>query len=178
MTVMKAFAVWLLAVLCVGNLAAQEEGLIPSWEVEAIANELREEVGEVEHLLAGLKPEQWRQAGAAYAGQREALAKELGYLKNSALALAARPEDLPLVVDTFLWVDRTNSMMVSITDGARRYQGAAVADLLEASRGRYSGAAEKLKEYMRELAVSVDAKMQIAHEEAQRCRTELVIRPR
>ena len=50
MTVMKAFAVWLLAALCVGNLAAQEEGLMPSWEVEAIAGELQEEVGEVEHV--------------------------------------------------------------------------------------------------------------------------------
>jgi hypothetical protein len=92
--------------------------------------------------------------------------------------MAAAPERLPVVVDTFLWIDRTNSMMASMTDGVRRYQNAAVADLLESARGQYSGAGEKLKEYMRQLAVSVDAQMQIAHEEAQRCRTELVTRPR
>ena len=92
--------------------------------------------------------------------------------------MALAPERLTLVVDTFLWIDRTNSMMVSMTDGVRRYQNAAVADLLESARNQYSGAGEKLKEYMRQLAVSVDAQMQIAHEEAQRCRTQLVTQPR
>jgi hypothetical protein len=136
-------------------------------------------VGQAEQILSGIKPEEWPQAGAAaYSAQRETLVSELGYLRNSARAMAAAPERLPVVVDTFLWIDRTNSMMASMTDGVRRYQNSAVADLLESARTQNSGAAEKLKEYMRQLAVSVDAKMQIAHEEAQRCRTELVTKPR
>jgi hypothetical protein len=161
-------------------LPAQEDvGTMPTWEVAAIAENLEAQTEQAEQILTGVKPEEWPQAGAAaYAAQRETLLVELAHLRNSARAMASAPERLPLVVDTFLWIDRTNSMMASMTDGVRRYQNAAVADLLESARGQYSGAGEKLKEYMRQLAVSVDAQMQIAHEEAQRCRTELVTRPR
>jgi hypothetical protein len=177
---MRPLALLLLAAVSVGLLPAQEDvGTMPTWEVAAIAENLEAQTEQAEQILTGVKPEEWPQAGAAaYAAQRETLLVELAHLRNSARAMASAPERLPLVVDTFLWIDRTNSMMASMTDGVRRYQNAAVADLLESARGQYSGAGEKLKEYMRQLAVSVDAQMQIAHEEAQRCRTELVTRPR
>lgn len=179
MTSMRVFVAVLLAFCFAAILPAQQdEGLLPSWEVAAIAQDLGEQVEQVNRTLAGVQPATWAQAGSAYAGQRETLVTELGYLKNSAAAMARRPESLPVVVDTFLWIDRTNSMLVSITDGARRYQDATVADLLESSRGQFSGSAEKLKEYMRQLAVSVDGQMAIAHEEAQRCRTDLMTQPR
>lgn len=180
MSGMRSLVPVLLAAAFAALLPAQEDvGTMPPWEVAAIAENLEAQADQAEQILTGIKPEEWPPAGAAaYAAQREALLVELGHLKNSARAMAAAPERLPLVVDTFLWIDRTNSMMVSITDGVRRYQNAAVADLLESARGQYSGAGEKLKEYMRQLAVSVDEQMQIAHEEAQRCRTELVTRPR
>ena len=179
MTSMKVFGVALLAVWFAAILPAQQdEGIMPRWEVASIAQDLGVQVDQVEQILGGVHPEEWAQAGVAYAGQRETLLTELGYLRNSAAAMARRPESLPIVVDTFLWIDRTNSMLISITDGVRRYQNAAVADLLESSRGQYSGAAEKLKEYMRQLAISVNLQMEIAHEEAQRCRTELLTQPR
>lgn len=179
MTSMKVLVAILLTAWFAALLPAQEDqGMLPSWEVAAIAQDLGEQVDQVEQTLAGVQPTTWAQAGEAYAGQRDTLATELGYLKNSAAAMARRPESLPIVVDTFLWIDRANSMMVSITDGVRRYQDATVADVLESSRGQFSGTAEKLKEYMRQLAVSAEMKMDIAHEEAQRCRTEMLTRPR
>lgn len=180
MTGMRAFVVVLLAAVCSSILPAQEDiGLMPSWEVTAIATDLEAQIALVEQVLHGLKPEEWQQPGAAaYTPQRDTLLQELGYLKTSAAGMARQPESLPVVVDTFLWLDRANSMMVSMTDGVRRYQSGAAADLLESSRGHYSGAAEKLKEYMRQLAISVNTQMAIAHEEAQRCRTEVLTRPR
>ena len=180
MSGMRSLALVLLTATFAALLPAQQDrGTMPIWEVAAIAENLETQVGQAEQVLSGIKPAEWPQAGAAaYSAQREALLVELGHLRNSARAMALAPERLPLVVDTFLWIDRTNSMMVSMTDGVRRYQNGAVADLLESARGQYSGAGEKLKEYMQQLAVSVDAQMQIAHEEAQRCRTELVTKPR
>src|SRR5690606_9515889 len=104
-------------------LPAQEDaGIMPSWEVEAIASELEADVVQVEKLLGEVQPTAWSQGGAAaYGAQREALMKELGYLRDSALAMGRRPENLPYVIDTFLWIERTNSMLVSVTDGVRRY---------------------------------------------------------
>ena len=69
-------------------------------------------------------------------------------------------------------------MLGSMTQGVRRYQSSAIADLLESARGNYAGDMERLKRYMRQLAVSSEAEMQIAHEEAQRCRAEMVSKPR
>ena len=180
MSGMRSLAFVLLAATFAALLPAQEDtGTMPTWEVAAIAENLETQTGQAEQILSGIKPEEWPQAGAAaYSAQRESLLVELGHLRNSARAMALAPDRLPLVVDTFLWIDRTNSMMASMTDGVRRYQNAAVADLLESARGHYSSAGEKLKEDMQQLAVSVDAQMQIAHEEAQRCRTELVTKPR
>lgn len=180
MSGMRLLALVLLAFVPAGLLPAQEDvGMMPSWEVAAIAENLEAQVGKAEQVLNGIKPEEWSQAGAAaYSVQRNNLITELGHLRHSAQAMARTPESLPVVVDTFIWIDRTNSMMASMTDGVRRYQSAAVADLLESARGQASGAGEKLKEYMRQLAVSVETQMQIAHEEAQRCRTDLVTRPR
>jgi len=177
---MRSLVLVLLAAMFAALLPAQDDaGTMPTWEVAAIAENLEAQAGQAEQILSGIKPEEWSLAGAAaYSAQRETLMAELGHLRNSARAMARTPERLPVVVDTFLWIDRTNSMMASMTDGVRRYQNAAVADLLESARSRYSGAGEKLKEYMQQLAVSVDAQMQIAHEEAQRCRTELVTKPR
>ena len=180
MSGMRSLAVVLLVAMFAALLPAQEDaGTMPPWEVASIAEQLETQVGQVEQILSGIKPEEWQASGAAaYSAQRETLMLELSHLRNSARAMARAPERLPLVVDTFLWIDRTDSMMASMTDGVRRYQNGAVADLLESARGQYSGAGEKLKEYMQQLAVSVDAQMQIAHEEAQRCRTELVTKPR
>ena len=180
MSGMRCLAFVLLAAAFAALLPAQDDaGTMPTWEVAAIAENLEAQAAQAEQILSGIKPEEWPQAGAAaYSSQREALLVELGHLRNSARAMALTPERLPVVVDTFLWIDRTNSMMASMTDGVRRYQNAAVADLLESARSQYSGAGERLKEYMRQLAVSVDAQMQIAHEEAQRCRTQLVTQPR
>jgi hypothetical protein len=177
---MRSLALVLLPVVFAALLPAQEDaGTMPVWEVATIAESLEAQAAQAEQVLSGIKPEEWPPAGAAaYSTQREALLVELGHLRNAAREMARKPERLPAVVDTFLWIDRTNAMMSSMTDGVRRYQSAAVADLLESARGQYSGAGEKLKEYMRQLAISVDAQMQIAHEEAQRCRTELVTRPR
>lgn len=177
---MRSLAFVLLAAMFAALLPAQDDaGTMPPWEVAAIAETLEKQVGQAEQILSGIKPQEWPQAGAAaYSAQRETLVAELGHLRNSARAMAAAPERLPVVVDTFLWIDRTNAMMTSMTDGVRRYQNSAVADLLESAQAQNSGAAEKLKEYMRQLAVSVEAQMQIANEEAQRCRTELVTKPR
>jgi hypothetical protein len=64
-------------------------------------------------------------------------------------------------------------MLRSISEGTRRYQNAALADLLDSAVASNSGAEANLKSYMRELAVQREAEMEIAHEEAQRCRSDL-----
>jgi hypothetical protein len=162
-------------VLC---LPAAAQGMLPRWEVEAMAKSLEEYVAALQQLLEQVKPKEWVQKGAsaAYDEQDAMLRSELANVSLSAQNLGRNPEKISVVVDTFLWLDRSGSMLQSITEGVDRYQNAALASLLRSAAARGQGAQEKLKEYMRQLAVEREAQLEIAHSEAQRCREQLVKR--
>jgi hypothetical protein len=151
------------------------QGMLPRWEVETLAKSLEEHASKLEQVLAQVRPKEWTQAGAseAYLEQYETLTTELGHLGVSAQNLGRNPEKISVVVDTFLWLDRLGSMLRSMSEGTRRYQNAALADLLDSAVSSNSGAEASLKSYMRDLAVQREAEMEIAHNEAQRCREDL-----
>jgi len=157
-----------------------DEGMLPTWEVVEIAEELKAHVNGVQQILEQVRPKEWLQDGApqAYVDQYENLQQDLAYLGQSADALAVKPDKLTIVIDTFLWLDRLHSMLGSMTTGVRKYQSDPIADLLDSAGSRNNGAIEQLKGYMRQLASSTEDQMSIAHEEAQRCRSEIVNKPR
>ena len=168
----------LLVIVVLGGISclpALAQGMLPRWEVEAMAKSLEEHAAKLEQVLAQVRPKEWTQAGGseAYLEQHETLTTELRHLGFSAANLGRSPEKISVVVDTFLWLDRLGSMLRSISEGTRRYQNAALADLLDSAVASNSGAEANLKSYMRELAVQREAEMEIAHEEAQRCRSDL-----
>jgi hypothetical protein len=158
--------------------AVAAQGMLPRWEVEEMAKSLQEHAASLEQLLEQVRPKEWSQKGAsaAYEEQYDMLRSELSNVSLSAQNLGRNPEKISVVVDTFLWLDRSGSMLQSMTDGVERYQNAALAALLRSAIARGQGAQEKLKEYMRELAVDREAQLEIAHSEAQRCRESLVKR--
>jgi hypothetical protein len=176
------FVVVLCGLLCGGffGLSAQSEGMLPRWEVMELSKSIVESVDQAKSVLEQVRPKEWQQDGApsAYVDQYESLGIDLGNLRLSAEALGRQPEKLSVVIDTLLWLDRASSMVGSMAGGVRRYQNAAVADLLDAAVGNGVAAMATLKEYMRQLAVDQEAAMEIAHSEAQRCRERLATQPR
>lgn len=178
MSVMR-FGALAFMLACALPAAAQEGGMLPRWEVAEIAGNIEEHAKSVKQILDQVRPKEWIQDGApdAYIDQHATLTQDVQNLELSAQELARRPEKLSTVVDTFLWLDRSQSMLRSISSGVRKYQNPAIADLLDSAGGVNAGAIEKLKEYMRDLAISAETEMEIAHEEAQRCRGELMRSP-
>jgi hypothetical protein len=156
-------------------LPAAAQGMLPRWEVEAMAKSLEEYVAGLQQLLEQVRPKEWAEKGASvgYVEQYDQLRTEISNVSLSAQNLGRNPEKISIVVDTFLWLDRSGSMLQSITDGVERYQNAALASLLRSAIARGQGAQEKLKEYMRDLAVDREAQLEIANGEAQRCRENL-----
>ena len=177
-----AIATASLLVFALGSatLSAQDAGTIPTWEVKEISVKIEEQVAAVRQIMQSVRPKEWVQGGAneAYIDQHAALLADLANAELSAQALGRDPEKLTYAVDTFLWLDRVYSTLRSLTAGVRRYQSVAVADLLEAASGRNSGSMADLKEYMRQLAKVAEDRLEIAHDEAQRCRAQLVNAPR
>jgi hypothetical protein len=80
-------------------------------------------------------------------------------------------------VDTFLWLDRIDALLSSVSAGVRRYYNGAVADLLDSARNRNADGIATIKLYMRQLAVHVEGSMDVAHREAQRCREQIAAQP-
>jgi len=172
----------LIGTLCGGfsYLTAQSDGMLPRWEVIELSKNLAANVDQTKTVLDQVQPKEWIQNGApaAYVDQYESLQTDLANLRLSAEALGRKPEKLSVVIDTFLWLDRVSSMVGSMSGGVRTYQNAAVADLLDTTRGKGDAAMAVLKEYMRQVAVEQEAAMEIAHSEAQRCRERLASQPR
>jgi hypothetical protein len=173
-----AFMQRLLMIVVVSGISclpALAQGMLPRWEVEAMAKSIEDHAAKLEQVLAQVRPKEWTQAGGseAYVEQQETLTTELGHLGLSARNLSRNPEKISIVVDTFLWLDRLGSMLRSMSEGTRRYQNAALADLLDSAVASNSGAEANLKSYMRDLAVQRETEMEIAHAEAQRCRDDL-----
>ena len=171
-----------LAILLLGCffvLPAQESGTIPRWKVIEMAEALRAGSGDIVKILSQVRPKEWIQDGApdAYVAQYETLQGDLSHLANSARALERQPEKLSTTVDTFLWMDRVSSMTISMAAGVRKYQNPSLGDLLNSTASRFISVGDRLKEYMRQLAVDQEAELDIANSEAQRCRQEMLKRP-
>ena len=176
----KALCLAVATLVFSGSSPAQDEGMIPRWEIKELAEDIVKNVSTGQKVLSGLRPNEWVQDGApeAYVQQLETLKSDLASTTLSAEALGRDPERLSYAVDTFLWLDRSDSLLGSMAAGVRKYSNAAVADLMDSARGRNAGNIATLKEYMRQLAVEVETSMDIAHSEAQRCRADIASKPR
>ena len=179
MTCMRQFHI-AAALGAVISMPAAAQELLPRWEVLEMAEVLVQHSKQLEDLLLRVRPKEWIQDGApqAFVTQHEELIQDIANLSLSAQDVQRNPEKLSSVVDTYLWLDRLDSMITSIAQGARKYQNPAVADLLIAAKDRNSGQSEGLKTYLRQLVIASEMQMEIAHSEAQRCRGELAARPR
>ena len=158
----------------------QNTGMIPRWQVEELAQGIVRNVDSAKTVLVALRPGEWVQEGApeVYVEQLAALLGEMQQLQFSAMALGRDPESVGHAVDTYIWLDRVDSLMASLTAGVRRYYNGAVADLLDSARNKNRDGIATTMAYMRQVAAYTEDELRVAHGEAQRCREEIVNRPR
>ena len=169
-------AIWLLGA---ARLAGQAAGVMPDWEARQAAATLEKNTRAVGDVLAQLRPKEWAAAGASelYIEQLDLARQAHSHLAQEAQALGRQPEKLSLALGVFFRLDHLESLAGSLAGGARQYQNAPLADLLQAAISRSAAPREKLKEYIRQLAVEKEQECEIAHQEAQRCRESLAKQP-
>lgn len=164
---------FLAALLVPAYGSGQDGGMLPSWEVEELAQQMGEEADKTRLIVEELRPKEWIQDGAssAFVDEHEALVRELEYLRRVAVQLEDRPESLTVAMDTFFWLERLQSMTRSLAGGSEQYQSAALAELLRGANGRIVDHRDTIKTYMRQLAADREEALAVAHDEAQRCRS-------
>ncbi len=166
--------------LIAASMFGQAGGIPPEWEVAKQLAALTDHVQRIRPLLDQLKPEDWvkRGAPAAYGDQVQRARAEIGYLTGSAQALSGHPEKLTTALETYFRMQAVEAMLRSVSSGVRKYQNAAVADLLDGLINDTNADREKLRQYVVDLAADREQQFRIADQEAQRCRAVLSKQPR
>jgi hypothetical protein len=174
--------VWLpvtLVTLWLPALNAQTAGLLPEWEVRGNLTSLVEQTQRLKSILQAAKPNQWSEKGApdTYQAQWKSILAEIDYVERSAGELAAEPERLTPALETYFRMQSLDYMLGSISEGVRRYQDPALADLISGAMTASALQREKLREYVVQLAASKEQQFKVMDEEAQRCRALLSSQP-
>jgi hypothetical protein len=162
-----------------GLLLSQTGGLAPGWELRKLVDELTSQGRRLAPVMAELRVKEWVAGGASetYVEQARLAQAEVGYLNRTAAALSRSPEKMTVALETFLRLQALEEMLSSLSQGVRKYQNPALADLLEGMIAENDVARNQLREYLVDLVGTKETELNIMNEEAQRCRSALIRQP-
>lgn len=147
-------------------------GVTPAWELKKQLEGLVAQVRRLTPLLDQVKAQDWGAEG--YRDQHKAVKEQVEYLARSAAALAKEPEKMTLALDAFLRLDALEKMLDSLSEGVRRYQNPALADLIQSAISENSAHRLKLQSYLVDLVTTKQDELRIANDEAQNCRSAMI----
>jgi hypothetical protein len=78
------------------------------------------------------------------------------------------------MLETLIRIESLNQQSMSLSQGVRRYQNPAVADILDSLLSSLSGDLEWLRSQSLEMAQQREKEVEVAQKEAQRCRTQIL----
>jgi hypothetical protein len=163
------------AIVCPG----QESGVALDWDVREALSKLVEATKRLTPILDQVHPKEWIARGATptYADQMQAIQNEIGYLEQTVAEVKKDPQRMTKTLEAYLRLQSIDVMVRSLSEGIRRYQNPAVADLLSGVMTENSDQTARLRDYLVELVAAKETELKIADDEAQRCRGMLVNRP-
>lgn len=171
---MKILILFLMGVACYG----QAPGGLPE-----VSKNLQAIAAHTERLLpiiAQMKPQDWVKQGApdTYVAQWKTSQDQCQALIAESQSLAAKPDRLTEVLRVLFRVQYIEVAMSSLEEGLKKYQNAALAELLAGTRAENTPNREKLQQYAVELADQREQDLRVADQEAQRCRGQLSQAPK
>jgi len=157
-------------------LAISPQGVAPGWDLKPHAEKISADVERLRPLIGRLDPTKWTASGApqAYEKQWRDCLEGIGHVQNAAVRLAARPERLSLAAETLVRLEGLIEHSLSLSQAVRRYQNAAIAEVLESEISAAGSSREWLRRHVMELSTTREQELETAAREAQRCRTEIV----
>lgn len=159
--------------------SASSGGVTSEWDIRKLLDSLDLQAQHLKPIIAQVKPDTWVAKGApeAYIAQWNTAQAELKYLLASSEALSKQPERLTLALDTYFRMQAMETTLSSVTEGLRKYQNPALADLMQSVVAENSSNADKLRQYVQDLAQQKEQEFQVVDREAQRCRAALIKQP-
>jgi hypothetical protein len=172
---LQFLALWFGLAACAGA----QDGVTPVWQLKSSLDALAAHANRLGPLLDEVKAADWVKDGASgtYAEQVTSARNEIVYVTRAAVALTASPEKLSLALEAYLKLETLEMLLDSLSEGVRRYQNPALADLIQGVLAENAANRSRLRLYLIELAANKELELRIMNEEAQRCRGEIVRRP-
>jgi hypothetical protein len=182
-------------VFCAAAARAQEPaanpsaaGVEPMWDMAIVIREIGANATRLLPVLEQLDVAAWVAKGASdtYAEQLESSKQQARAMADEATALARNPEKLSGALQLFFRLEGLGSMLNSLQEGARKYQGSQgpqgprgprVAESLAALFAEGGANRERFRDYIVNLAAEREHQFEIMDREAQRCRASLTAPP-
>ena len=141
-----------------------------------VLEEIGAHAGRLLPVLDQLDAPAWVAKGASetYAEQLESSKQQTRALADEAKALSRNPEKLSGGLQIFFRMEGLETMLLSLEQGARKYQSQQVAQSLAALFGEGGANRERFRTYIVNLAAEREHQFQVMDREAQRCRATLM----
>ena len=152
--------------------ATGSTGLEPAWDIAVIVQEIGANAAALGPALDKVDAKGWMAKGApdAYAQQLDSSKQQARAIADGASALAKNPEKLSASLELFFRMESLETMLGSIEDGIRKYQGAALAQSLAALYAEGGANRQRFRQYIVNLATQREQQFEVMDREAQRCR--------
>jgi hypothetical protein len=147
-------------------------GLIASWEIAPVLQEISAHAGRVLPELDKLNAEAWVAQGASdtYSRQLESSKQQARAIVDAAKALAQNPEKLSASLELLFRIQALESMIGSLSEAVRKYQTPADAQALVGLSAENGANRERFQAYIVNLAAEREQDLIVMDREAQRCR--------
>jgi hypothetical protein len=169
---------------CAATLAAQtppaktdptpqaQAGLETAWEIAPVLEEISAYAKRLIPALDKVDVKAWAAKGASdtYAAQLESSRAQARALSDGALALARNPERLAASLEVLFRIQGLETMLASLQEGLRKYQGAEEAQQLAGLAAENGASRDRLQRYIVNLAGQREQELVVMDREAQRCR--------
>ena len=142
-------------------------------------NRIAKQTARLAPLLEQVHAQEWVAKGASetYAAQLESIRGQVQAVGTEMTAIAQHPDNMQDCLKGLFRVQTLHGSMQSLMGGLRRYQNAALADLIESVALEDQGDLEKLQNHILDLANRREQDYLIVDHEAQRCRAEISREP-
>ncbi|HEV2447535.1 MAG TPA: hypothetical protein VGS58_16505 [Candidatus Sulfopaludibacter sp.] len=159
--------------------AAADEGLETPWSIAPVLQEIGAHFGRLLAALNQYDAKAWVAKGASetYGEQLQSCKAQAKALSDGATALSRNPEQLAAALELFFRFQSLETMLGSVEEGMRKYQGLADAQNLAGLEAEIGPNRDRLQRYVVALAADRERQLKITDQEAQRCRALLTASP-
>jgi hypothetical protein len=161
--------------LFLGTLS-YSQGVGADWDIVPVIRALSQNSARLTPIVEQLTPPDWTSKGApdAYIAQWEVAKRELASVSAATQVLERDPEKLTAALEIYFRLELIETQLKTLSEGVRKYQNPAVADLMLSVLSENSISRGRLQRHILDVAEQKEHEFSVIDKEAQRCRTQVI----